>query len=506
MRISSPAVKRIKSQGEAHAASSSALAVSAATRVLPLFPFGQELMTEYGKHTVANRALPDYRDGLKPVHRRIIWDGYENSFFASKKPIKAMRWVGDTMGKYHPHGDASVYDAMETMARKIPYPYVDGTISNFGSITDSKAAARYVETRLTRYAERIFLDKRYLDVIPMVPNYDGSEVEPLYLPALLPNLLINGQDGIAVGVRTAHPPVHPELLIKRAAEYMQTKVKLDETHFADDIMFNWAIPCDCLSTVTDVEAWLKNGTGSLKFGPLYDWNAGTRVLTITGMPMPFNWDGIVDKLLNAPEKGKRGFDFTKFVQYADESTSKTATSKTFEIRFKAAVDDRQTEIVDKVLKMFNQSFSTYGSFTNRVTDEDIRFGFSPLPNLLMRWCDYRIDLERRYQRHHFQVLAEEFKKQKLMMFARQHIDLIIQIVKTSPKPAEELVAKLKIDIDQAKAILDLALRQLTRISIHAIQEKMAALSKEAAQAKRIFAQPVPTVVAHLTGPMASAVE
>lgn len=504
MRLISPAVKRVQQNGVG-APESSAVAVSAATRNKALFKYSQELMREYGLHTVANRALPDYRDGLKPVHRRIIWAGYEGGYLSSKKPIKAARYVGDTMGKYHPHGDSAVYDAMETVARKIPFPYLDGSISNFGSLTDPKAASRYVETRLTKYAERIFLDKRYLDVTPMVPNYDESEVEPLYLPALLPNLLINGNDGIAVGVRTAHPPVHPELLIQRAAEFMQNKQKLDETHFSDDLYFNFAVPCACLSTVTDVEAWLKNGTGSLKFGPIYDWNAGSRVLSITGVPVPFNWDSIVEKLLSAPEKGKRRFDFSKFIQYADESTSKQSNQKTFEIRFKAAVDERQTEVIDKVLALFAQSFSTYSSFTNRLSVEDIRFGFSPLPNLLMRWCEYRIDLERRYQRHHYQVLAEEFKKQKLMMFARQHIDLIIQIVKTSSKPAEELVAKLKITLEQAKSILDLALRQLTKISINSIQQKMEELGKEAAQAKHIFAQPVPTVVAHLTGPMATVV-
>ena len=501
MLIKSHAVKRITSSS---APSSAALAAEITnTR---LIEYGRSLMKEYGAHTVLNRALTDYRDGLKPVHRRILWGAYREGYSHTKNPVKAAKIIGNVMGNFHPHGEMAIYDAMETMARKVPYAMLDGTISNFGSITDSKAASRYVETRLTKYADTVLLDKKYIDIIPMVPNYDGKDKEPLYLPALLPNLLMNGAEGIAVGVRTGIPPVHPESIIKSAIAYMKTSQPITSDQILADIAFNFAIPCDCLSTMDDVKSWLSYGVGSLKFGPIYNWDANSRTLTITGVPVPFNWDNISSKLLYSPEKSARSaFDFTKYIASAMDSTDKNSDGVEFEIKFKAAIDDNQTVVLAKVLKLFNQSYSTYSSFTIRNSETDIQFGFEPMPNLLMRWCQYRVDLEKRYQRYHITELAVEFQKQKLMMFARQHIDLIIAIVKTSSKPAEELVAKLKITPEIAKQILDLALRQLTRISINSIQQKMMEIKKEAEESNRIFNNPIPTLINHLSGPMATLV-
>ncbi len=502
MRISAPAIRKIQTPTQGNA-----VAAAAAVRNNRLLDYSRELMKEYGAHTVLNRALTDFRDGLKPVHRRVMWAMYESGYYYSKGYVKSARPVADTMGKYHPHGDGAIYDSMETNVRKIPFPLIDGE-GNWGNITgDPKAAMRYTEARLTRYAQTVLLDPKYLAVVPMVDNYDAKEKEPLYLPALLPNLLLNGAEGIAVGVRTGIPPVHPDSIIRVAVDYLKTRTPVNEKSFIEDIAFNFAVPCDCLSSMDDVEGWLRDGVGSLKFGPIYDWNANTRTLMITGVPMPFNWANIVEKLLTPPTKdakGKvRGFDFTRYVALADEATDKNSVTKEFEIRFKAAVDEKQREVVDRVLALFNQSFSTYSSFTIRNSEDDIQFAFAPLPNLLMRWCSYRVDLEKRYQKHRYQELATEFQKQRLMMFARRHIDVIIRIVKTSRDPKAELCATLKINPEQAAAILDLALRQLTKISITAIQEKMKALKAESDEAKRIFANPVPTLVNHLVGPMST---
>ena len=162
---------------------------------------------KYSMSVIVGRALPDVRDGLKPVHRRILYSMYEQGVTHDKPYKKSARSVGDIMGKYHPHGDAAIYDALVRLAQdfSMRYPFVDGH-GNFGSVDgDSPAHMRYTEARLQRFALEMMrdIDKETVD---FVPNYDGEEMEPTVLPAVVPNLLINGSAGIAVGMATNIPP------------------------------------------------------------------------------------------------------------------------------------------------------------------------------------------------------------------------------------------------------------------------------------------------------------
>src|SRR6266699_74326 len=162
---------------------------------------------DYAMSVIIGRALPDVRDGLKPVHRRILFGMYEQGNTAGKPYRKSARAVGDVMGKYHPHGDSAIYDSVVRMAQdfSMRYPLVDGQ-GNFGSIDgDNPAAMRYTEVRLTELAEELLAD---IDkaTVPFVDNFDGRHQQPVVLPARLPNLLLNGSDGIAVGMATKIPP------------------------------------------------------------------------------------------------------------------------------------------------------------------------------------------------------------------------------------------------------------------------------------------------------------
>ena len=162
---------------------------------------------DYAMSVIVSRALPDVRDGLKPVHRRILYTAYENGFTHNKAYRKSARIVGDVMGKYHPHGDSAIYDALVRMAQdwSMRVPLIDGQ-GNFGSMDpDAAAAMRYTESRLAKVTDELLtdLDK---DTVDFVPNYDGSESEPSVLPARFPNLLVNGAGGIAVGMATNIPP------------------------------------------------------------------------------------------------------------------------------------------------------------------------------------------------------------------------------------------------------------------------------------------------------------
>ena len=162
---------------------------------------------DYAMSVIVSRALPDVRDGLKPVHRRILYSMHEQGHTPDKKYVKSARVVGDVMGKYHPHGDQAIYDALVRMAQdfSMRLPLIDGQ-GNFGSVDgDPAAAMRYTECRLARPAMSL-LDDIDKDTVDFQPNYDGNEHEPVVLPARFPNLLVNGAGGIAVGMATNIPP------------------------------------------------------------------------------------------------------------------------------------------------------------------------------------------------------------------------------------------------------------------------------------------------------------
>ena len=168
----------------------------------------QKSFIDYAMSVIVARALPDVRDGLKPVQRRTLYDMYELGIRYDKPFRKCARIVGDTMGKYHPHGDSSIYDSLVVMSQdfKKGLPLVDGH-GNFGSIEgDGAAAMRYTEARLQKVTQEVFLGDLDKDVVDFAPNFDETEREPVVLPVRLPNLLINGADGIAVGMKTSIPP------------------------------------------------------------------------------------------------------------------------------------------------------------------------------------------------------------------------------------------------------------------------------------------------------------
>ena len=183
----------------------------------------QKSYIDYAMSVIVSRALPDVRDGLKPVQRRTLYDMYELGIRYDRPYRKSARIVGDTMGKYHPHGDSSIYEALVVMAQdfKKGVPLVDGH-GNFGSIEgDGAAAQRYTEARLQKITQEVFLGDLDKDVVDFVPNFDETEREPSVLPVRIPNLLVNGADGIAVGMATSIPPHNLAEVIDGVKAYMK---------------------------------------------------------------------------------------------------------------------------------------------------------------------------------------------------------------------------------------------------------------------------------------------
>ena len=193
---------------------------------------------DYAMSVIVARALPDVRDGLKPVHRRILWGCEENGFTHNKPYRKSARIVGDVMGKYHPHGDSAIYDALARMTQdwSMRLPLIDGQ-GNFGSMDpDAPAAMRYTEARLAKVAEALVADIDK-DTVNFIDNYDGSESEPSVLPARFPNLLVNGASGIAVGMATNIPPHNLGEVIDAVRAWLD-----DQTISVDDLMKHLPAP------------------------------------------------------------------------------------------------------------------------------------------------------------------------------------------------------------------------------------------------------------------------
>ena len=190
----------------------------------------QKSYLDYAMSVIVSRAIPDVSDGLKPVHRRVLYAMYESGFWHNRPYRKCARIVGDVVGKYHPHGEGAVYDALVRMAQdfSMRVPLVDGQ-GNFGSVDgDSPAAMRYTESRLTKIAHFLInnIDK---DTVDFVPNYDNSETEPVVLPAAFPNVLVNGTSGIAVGMATNIPPHNLKETIDAVLAYIENEhITIDE--------------------------------------------------------------------------------------------------------------------------------------------------------------------------------------------------------------------------------------------------------------------------------------
>lgn len=256
---------------------------------------GESYVT-YALSVIVSRAIPDVRDGLKPVHRRFIYDMNEQGFTHDKPYKKCASTVGDTLGKYHPHGDSSVYDAMVVAAQpwKKMAPFVDSH-GNFGSIEgDSAAAYRYTEARLQRFTEDMLLDDLKYDVVDMVSNYDNSRKEPEVLPCKLPNVLINGAEGIAVGMTTSIPTHNTSEVIDAAIAYLKG------THDVTKLMKYLPGPDfptgGIISNAADMKSIYDTGRGKIKIRGRFTFEKGTNSerdrLVITEIPYTMIGEGI----------------------------------------------------------------------------------------------------------------------------------------------------------------------------------------------------------------------
>jgi DNA gyrase subunit A len=420
---------------------------------------------DYAMSVIVARALPDVRDGLKPVHRRVLFGMHELGMFHNKPYKKSARIVGEVLGKYHPHGDTAVYDTMVRMVQdfSLRYPLIDGQ-GNFGSVDgDSPAAMRYTEARLARISDEMLrdLDKNTVD---FVPNFDDSLQEPTVMPSYLPNLLINGSSGIAVGMATNIPPHNLGEVVDGLVNLIKnpniTIEKLMKNIIAPDfptggIIYGYAGVKDAFLT----------GRGRLLVrarANIETQKNGREHIIITELPYQVNKAGLIEKIAELVREGK----INDISNLRDES-DRDGMRVVIELK-----KDAQPPIVLNQLFVHTQMQTTFGVIMLALVN-----GVPKVLNLkemLQHFLNHRMDVLIR--RTKFELDAAEKRAHILegYIIALDNIDAIIQTIKKSKDvetAKQNLMKKFKLSEIQAKAILDMRLQRLTGLERQKIEDE-----------------------------------
>ena len=439
----------------------------------------QKSYIDYAMSVIIARALPDVRDGLKPVQRRTLYDMYELGIRYDRPYRKCARIVGDTMGKYHPHGDSSIYDALVVMSQdfKKGMPLVDGH-GNFGSIEgDGAAAMRYTEARLQKVTQETFLADLDKDVVDFVPNFDETEKEPSVLPVRLPNLLVNGSDGIAVGMATSIPPHNLGEVIDAAKAYLKNPELMPGPDFpTGGIIVN----------KDELPAIYESGTGKIKIRgrvQVEKLKGGKEQLVITEIPYPMIGANIA-KFLN----DVAGLvESKKAPEITDISNQSSKEGIRIVLELKKGAD---TENLKNMLYKKTRLEDTFG--VNMLAVADGKPETLSLRQILEHYIEFQYELTTRKYRT---LLAKEQEKREIqegLIKACEVIDLIIEILRGSKnikdakacltagitdgirfksEASKKRAAKLHFTERQAQAILEMRLYRLIGLEIQALMEE-----------------------------------
>ncbi len=439
--------------------------------------FAERAYLDYSMYVILDRALPHLGDGLKPVQRRIIYAMSELGLAAGAKHKKSARTVGDVIGKFHPHGDSACYEAMVHMAQDFSYryPIVDGQ-GNWGSTDDPKsfAAMRYTESRLTRYAD-LLLQELGSSTVDWVPNFDGSMDEPVLLPARVPNLLLNGGSGIAVGMATDIPPHNlrevvnacvallddPELSTRKLMSY----VKGPDLPTAGEIV----------SPRADLVQMYETGGGSFKARATYSVEDGE--IVIDALPFQVSGSKILEQIEALKQQKKLPMvDFTR-----DESDHENPT------RLVIVPKSNRVDIPALMDHLFASTDLERNYRVNlNVIGLDGRPRVMGLKQLLLEWLEFRKSTVTRRLKHRHEKVSARLHILDGLLIAYLNLDEVIRIVRTEDQPKPVLIKRFKLSDEQAEAILETKLRHLARLEEMKIREEQKKLAEERDEIDRIL--------------------
>jgi DNA gyrase subunit A len=441
-----------------------------------LHEIAQTRYLNYALSVITSRALPDVRDGLKPVQRRILFTMWQQRLTAETKHRKCAKVVGDVMGNYHPHGDAAIYDALVRLAQpfSLRVPLVDGS-GNFGSLDgDGAAAMRYTECRLAPAAGPL-LEELNQETVAFRPNYDGTKSEPVVLPAKLPNLLINGASGIAVGMATNIPPHNPE-------EVCQASIRLLDALVADKELSNREL-CrtikgpdfptggQLVSTAEEIKQVYETGQGTLKVRATWEMGEERKtgqVIVITSVPYTVNKSTLVERIAEVVTSRK--------MPLITDVRDVSADDVRIELELKKDADPQ------KVLAYLYKNTPLQTNFACNLTclvpteNEEVgRPERLDLHSILWHFLNFRHEVVTKRLEHELRALLRRIHILEGFETIFDALDTILKMIRQSEgkaDAAQKIMAKFKLDAEQTDAILELKLYRLAKLEILVIQKEL----------------------------------
>jgi DNA gyrase subunit A len=448
----------------------------------------QRSYLDYAMSVIVGRALPDVRDGLKPVHRKILYAMYDAGFRPDRGYVKCARVVGDVMGNYHPHGDSSIYDALVRMGQpwSLRYPLIDGN-GNFGSPgNDPPAAMRYTESKLSTLAMEMLRDIDE-DTVDMQDNYDGRAKEPTILPARFPNLLVNGSEGIAVGMATKIPP-HNLREIAGAVQWVLDHPEAEEAETLEallEIVKGPDFPTRGLIVgQSPIQDAYRTGRGSIRMRAVVEVEEDPRgrpCLVVTELPYQVNPDNLAERVAELVKEGK----LSGIADIRDESSGRTGMRLILVLK-----RDAVAKVVLNNLYKHTQLQETFGANMLALVDGVPRT--LNLAQFIRYYVEHQIEVIRRRTAYRLRKAEERAHILRGLVKALDALDDVIALIRRSPTVEEArggLIQLLDIDEVQANAILDMQLRRLAALERQKIIDELAKIEIEIADLKDILAKP-----------------
>ena len=450
------------------------------TERLPLSVFAERAYLDYSMYVVLDRALPHVADGLKPVQRRIVYAMSELGLTAGAKYKKSARTVGDVLGKFHPHGDSACYEAMVTMAQPFAYryPLVDGQ-GNWGSHDDPKsfAAMRYTESRLTPYASTLLVELTN-GTADWLPNFDGTLEEPRLLPARLPNILVNGTTGIAVGMATDIPPHNLRELAKACIHLLKHPGAEIETLMRFVPAPDYPTGCEIVSESADLLKLYRTGLGNVRARARWEREPDTGHLIVTALPHQVSGSRVQEQIADQMRAKK----LPLVEDLRDESDHENPV--------RIVIVPRSSR-VDAAQLMAHLFATTDLEKSYRVNLNMIGLDGRPkvknLREILVEWLDYRFATVTRRLNHRLAKVNDRLHLLDGLLIAFLNLDEVIRIIRFEDEPKAVLMATFALSERQTEYILDTKLRQLARLEEMKIKGEQDALAAERAELEALLA-------------------
>lgn len=444
---------------------------------MPLQQFTKKAYLDYSMYVIMDRALPHIGDGLKPVQRRIIYAMSELGLKAASKYKKSARTVGDVLGKFHPHGDTACYEAMVLMAQPFSYryPLVDGQ-GNWGAPDDPKsfAAMRYTEARLSKYSD-VLLRETGMGTVTWVPNFDGTLKEPQVLPATVPNILLNGTTGIAVGMATDIPPHNMHEVIDACIYLIDNPKASLEDLFTYIKGPDFPTGAEIITSESDIIDIYKKGRGVIRLRATFELENGD--IVINSLPHQVSPAKVLEQIATQMNKKK----LPMISDLRDESDHEDPTR---------LIIVPKSNRVDKKALMAHLFATTDLEKTCRINLNLIGINRKPevknLLSLLKEWIHFRKDTVRKRLQHRLDKVLARLHILNGLMIAYLNIDEVIHIIRTKDEPKQVLIKRFDLSDTQAEAILQLRLRHLAKLEEVKIKKEQKELGEEKVSLEKLL--------------------